>query len=292
MTFRTNYDIEDGWDYAYVDAKVGGAWKHLPTSVSTTESPNGQNFGNGITGSSDGWQTATAPLPVGTQAIRFRYWTDGAAGGEGFAADSVQIGDDTEDMTDVSDWTLDGFRQLTNGNYTETIHHYYLAESRSQFLGDRALCGAYQFTTSTWVEKHCYAHGVLLWYRNEASPDNNTGDHLGEGQILPIDMHPKPLITPDGAHYWSGRWQSWDAPLTVDRQSITLTQAGVGSKTYTAQPVRTFHDTSPTAYWDPRDAENSVKTAGSGVKLDITGASRDRTTYTVKLSSDHRGGRH
>jgi immune inhibitor A len=287
MSFRTDYDIEQGWDYAYLDAKVGETWKHVHTTVSSTADPNGQNFGEGITGTSDGWTTVDAVLPKDTTAYRFRYWTDGAAGGKGLAVDSVQIGGETEDMTDVSGWALTGFRQIAGGKYTETIHHYYLAESRSPVLSDKALCGAYMFTTATWVEKHCYAHGVLIWYRNEASPDNNLGEHPGESQIMPVDMHPAPLVAPDGKHLWRGRWQAWDAPLSVDRQQITLNDPKLGgAKTYTAEPVTTFDDSSPTAYWDPHDPTSSVKTAGSGVRLHILNASKDRTTYTVRLSSD------
>jgi immune inhibitor A len=71
----------------------------------------------------------------------------------------------------------------------------------------------------------------------------------------------------------------------MDRQQITLTQAGVGSKTYTAKPVTTFSDSSPTAYWDSRIPWSSIKTAGSGVRLQLIGQSKDRTSYTVRLSS-------
>ena len=286
MSFRSNYDIEQDWDYAYVDAKVNGTWQHLQTSVSSPDSPNGQNFGNGITGNSGGWKDVTATMPAGATAYRFRYWTDGATEGNGFAADSVKIGDQTEDFTDASDWDLSGFRQLTDGRFTETIHHYYLAESRSPTLDDRALCGAYMWTTDTWVEKHCYAHGVLIWYRNEASPNNHTGEHPGESEIMPVDMHPAPMITPDGQYYWQGRWQTWDSPLSMDRQQITLNDPTVGgSKTYTAKPVTTFFDSSPTAYWDANNPESSIKTAGSGVRLQLLRQSKDRTSYTVRLSS-------
>jgi immune inhibitor A len=288
VSFRADYDIEKDWDYAYLDAKVGDSWKHVATNVSSAVSPNGQNFGNGITGASNGWTTVTGTLPANTSAYRFRYWTDGATQGKGFAADSVTVGSTTEDMTDVSDWTLKGFRQVADGKYTETLHHYYLAESRSRTLGDRALCGAYLFTTDTWVEKRCYAQGVLIWYRNEGSPDNHTYEHPGENEIMPVDMHPAPMVKPDGKTAWSGRWQTWDSPLSVDRQKITLTQAGVGSKTYTAEPVTTFDDSSTTAYYDARTPYYSVKTAGSGVRLAIVDASKDRSRYTVKLSSSKR----
>ena len=79
ISFRANWDIETDWDYAYLDALVGGVWQHVQTSASTTTNPNGQNFGFGITGVSGGWTTVTATLPAGTTAYRFRYWTDGAS---------------------------------------------------------------------------------------------------------------------------------------------------------------------------------------------------------------------
>ena len=59
----------------------------------------------------------------------------------------------------------------------------------------------------------------------------------------------------------------------------------MGSKTYTAEPVTTFWDSSPTAYYNTQIPANSVKTAGSGVRLQIVGASKDRTSYTVRLDS-------
>jgi len=285
VSMRANWDIEPDWDYAYLDAQVGGVWKHVATSASTTTSPNGQNFGQGITGTSEGWKTVTGTLPAGTTAYRLRYWTDGAATYPGIAVGTVTFGSTTDDMSDLSKFELKGFRKVSGGSYTETYHHWYLAESRSPVLQDRSLCGAYQFTTATWVEKHCYAKGLLLWYRNEGVADNNTVEHLGQGEILPIDSHPARMLTPDGTKVWSSRWQSWDAPFSVDKQQITLVQAGVGSKTYTAEPVTTFWDSSPTAYYNPQIPANSVKTAGSGVRLQILDASKDRTSYTVKLDS-------
>jgi immune inhibitor A len=48
--------------------------------------------------------------------------------------------------------------------------------------------------------------------------------------------------------------------------------------------VTTFVDSSTTAYYNTALPYSSVKTAGSGVKLEIVGASADRTVYRVKLS--------
>jgi immune inhibitor A len=283
VTVRADYDIEEGWDYAYLDAKVGDSWKHIDTSVSSHESPNGQNFGNGITGTSKGWTTITGTFPAGTTAYRLRYWTDGAAGGEGLAVGDVQFGSTTDTMSDTSKFQLGDWRKVTGGSFTDTYHHWYLAENRSPVLQDRSLCGAYQFTTSTWVEKHCYAKGIVVWYRNEGVRDNNTYFHPGAGEILPVDSHPDRMITPDNAHVWSGRWQAWDAPFSLDRQQITLIQNGVGSKTYTSEPVTTFWDSSPTAYYRDNLRYNSVKTAGSGVRLRVLDANADRSVYTVQV---------
>jgi hypothetical protein len=57
----------------------------------------------------------------------------------------------------------------------------------------------------------------------------------------------------------------------------------VGSKTYTAEPVTTFWDSSPTAYYRDNLKYNSVKTAGSGVRLRVLDANEDRSVYTVQV---------
>jgi immune inhibitor A len=290
ISFRAVWNIEVDWDYAYLETTSDGTtWKSVQTSASTTTSPNGQNFGFGITGASNGWTTVTATLPAGTTAYRFRYWTDGATVGDGIAVDSVAVaGQPVDHTTSTAGWTLAGFRQLTGGQYTASYFRYYLAESRSYIRADKSLCGAYNFLTGNLLEKQCYARGLLIWFRNSAYPDNDTAAHPGAGQILPIDMRPQTMVMPDGKTAWRTRWQAWDAPLTVDTQSVTLSQVAKSGKvtrqTYTAQPQTTFVDSSTTAYYNAALPYSSVKTAGSGVKLQIVGASADRTVYRVRLS--------
>ena len=55
------------------------------------------------------------------------------------------------------------------------------------------------------------------------------------------------------------------------------------SQTYTAAPVASFHDASPTTYYNALIPYNSVKTAGSGLKIDIIGVSDDRGSYEVHV---------
>jgi len=229
----------------------------------------------------------TATLPAGTTAYRFRYWTDAAVVNPGFAVDTITVGGVVDNATSTSGWTMAGFRQLTAGQFTENYFHYYLAESRSYVRNDTSLCGAYNFLSSTWLEKQCYADGLLISYRNSSVPDNNTSQHPGTGQILPIDAHPAANIRPDARTAWSSRWQTWDATFGVDPHSVLLTQVisrgRTLAQTYTAAPVRSFFDSSPTAYYNAALPYNSVKTVGSGLKIDITGVSADRGSYQVHV---------
>jgi immune inhibitor A len=287
IAFRANWDIETDWDYAYLDALVGGVWQHVQTSASRTTNPNGQNFGFGITGASGGWTTVTATLPAGATAYRFRYWTDGAVVRPGFAVDTISVGGIVDNATNAAAWTLNGFRQLTAGQSTDRFIHYYLAESRSYIRNDTSLCGAYNFLTGSWLEKQCYADGVLISYRNASIPDNNTSEHPGFGQILPIDAHPAARVRPDGRYLWNARWQTWDATFGLDANQVTLSQIANNGRTlqqtYTAPAVPSFFDSSTTAYYDPTVPWNSVKTAGSGLRIDIVGVSADRASYRLRV---------
>jgi immune inhibitor A len=288
ISFRANWDIETDWDYAYLRALVNGTWVNVPTSASTTTSPNGQNFGYGITGASGGWATVTGTLPAGATAYGFRYWTDGATVRPGFAVDSVSVLGSTDDMTSTAAWTLNGFVQLTNGSFSKSYFHYYLAESRSYYLGDRSLCGAYNFIVGNLLEKQCYADGLLLNYRNSGFTDNDVAQHPGAGLVLPIDSHPAAMIMPDGKTPWRSRWQTWDSTFGLSPHSVTLTQyVSKGrqlKQTYTSAPVSSFYDDpSTTRYYDATIPWDSVKTAGSGLRLDITGVSSDKTAYRVHL---------
>src|SRR5439155_128256 len=52
LTYSTWFDIEDGFDYAYVEASADGGktWTTLRTGASTDKDSNGTNLGNGVTG--------------------------------------------------------------------------------------------------------------------------------------------------------------------------------------------------------------------------------------------------
>lgn len=92
---------------------------------------------------------------------------------------------------------------------------------------------------------------------------------------------------PDGRTYWRNRWQTWDATFGLSSHTVTLSQkrgAKIVKASYVANAIPSFFDSSPTAYWDARIPTNSVKTAGSGLRIDILGVSEDKTTYRVHIS--------
>jgi immune inhibitor A len=67
LTAKVRYQIEQDWDCAYVGSVQDGAFTPLPTNLSTTADPNGQNSGSGTTGSTDGaWVDLTADLSTDT----------------------------------------------------------------------------------------------------------------------------------------------------------------------------------------------------------------------------------
>lgn len=101
MKFWAWYDLEDGYDYAYVMvSKDGGlTWKTLPATGTTEANPNGNNLGIGFTGKSGpGGQAAwtqqsvdLSPYTGDVVLVRFEQVTDDAYNAPGFAVDDISI---------------------------------------------------------------------------------------------------------------------------------------------------------------------------------------------------------
>lgn len=221
-----NYDIELDWDYAYLVASTdeGDTWTSIETNLSTSTDPNGQNFGHGITGVSDGWVELTADLSAydgQTVLLGFRYWTDGASGGIGFMVDDINItGNPTYGAENDESWKLDGFK-VTSGAESQFFSHYYIAENRTYKGYDSTLkTGPYNFgfldneLLGNWVEHYAYQDGLLINYWDTSQSNNATKTHPGKGLVLPIDAHYNALERTDGA-IWRNRIQTYDSTFTT-----------------------------------------------------------------------------
>ena len=125
LHFFTWYDIEDMWDYAYIEISEdgGNTWQMQETDRTTTENPNGNAYGPGYTGKSNGatatWVEEEVDLTnyAGKKIlVRFEYVTDAAVTRPGLFIDSVSIPeiDYFQDFENgPGDWQSEGWL-LTN----------------------------------------------------------------------------------------------------------------------------------------------------------------------------------
>jgi len=124
LSYWTWYDIEEDWDYVYLEISLDGEnWEIIPTPSGTSEDPVGNSFGWGYTGlsGSDGtWIQEKVDLSAyaGEHVyIRFEYVTDGAVNGEGFLIDDItipEIGYTTDFEIDTGGWEAEGFVKIDN----------------------------------------------------------------------------------------------------------------------------------------------------------------------------------
>jgi len=286
LSAKVRYNIEEGYDYAYLE--VNGT--KVPTSLS-----NSSVVAEGIDGASSGWIGLTADLSSyagQTVILGFGYWTDGGVQGAnsstpaGISVDEITLGSTVDGAETDAGWTYEsnsdgvGFHATTG---TETFEYFnaYVAENR-QYLGYDANLdtGPYNFTTGTWAERFPYQDGMVVWYYDSSYSDNNVGDHPGEGQILPVDAHPN-------VEHWAngqiirGRIQAYDASFGVERtQAITLHGGGAATMIASKPANRVFDDTE--SYWvasDPGDALGhyqaswlSVNNPHTGTKIRVKSA--------------------
>lgn len=121
------YDIEEGWDYLYLEVSTDGGdtWQILETPSSTAEDLSGNSFGWAYTGYSGGgdeprWIQETVDLSefAGQEILlRFEYITDAAVNGDGLLLDdfSIEAIDYFENYeTDEGGWQAAGFVRLYN----------------------------------------------------------------------------------------------------------------------------------------------------------------------------------
>ena len=126
LRFKAWFDIEKGWDYAYVEvSEDGGAtWTVVSGSQASAENPLGQSYGPGYTGTSGGskdhrWVQESIDLtPYARKKIlvRFEYITDEAVNNNGLALDDVEVPELNflDDAEQDRGWDAHGFFRTDN----------------------------------------------------------------------------------------------------------------------------------------------------------------------------------
>jgi immune inhibitor A len=126
LSYWAWYDIENGWDYVYLEASTDSVnWQILTTPSGSSDNPHGNNYGRGYTGTSGGdsspsWIQETVDLSqfAGTNlTIRFEYITDSNVTGEGFLLDDIAIpaiGYKSDFESDAAGWQAAGWARIQN----------------------------------------------------------------------------------------------------------------------------------------------------------------------------------
>lgn len=296
---KVRYEIELDWDYAYLT--VNGT--PVATNLSSGTNPNGQNFGNGITGSSGGnWVDLTADLSAfagQTVDLGFRYWTDGAVAEAGFGVDNIAItGLATDDAETDLGWTYAGFTRTT-GTVNQSFFNAYFTEFRTYLGYDNSLkTGPYNFgfpdTTPNWVEHFPYQSGLLVWYYDTSFADNNVGDNCASGRCgglyLPVDAHPDLLLRPDNGKVWRPRVQSYDATFGLrPTDKVCLHTSSTVSQCYGPLPANPLFDDTQSYWVAPNPAIgnfgwSSVPLPGVGVTIRVNSISAQNSFMQVMVA--------
>ncbi|WP_232506209.1 immune inhibitor A domain-containing protein [Microlunatus flavus] len=294
LSFKTSWNIEGGYDYAYVQVDDGSGWKSLAGDITDPET------NNGITGLSKGYVPATFDLSAyagKTVQLRFRYLTDSGVQGQDtgrpsglFVDDVTVVAGATTVLADGAEsgddgWTRDGFSAI-GATSSRDYPQYYLASYRSYTSFDRYLrTGPYDLgygpSLPDKVDHFPYQDGLQVTFWDGRYTDNNVSVHPGNGQILTVDAHPDPVYRIDGAP-WRARVQLYDA--TFGRQkadSFTLHVNGQPSYVRGQAAVPTFDDTR--SYFRAATPKSGVRVAGAGVTMSVL--EQDDTSMRVAVGT-------
>jgi immune inhibitor A len=121
LSFRTWYDIEEDWDYVYVQVSEDDkTWQIIETPSGTDTDPSGNSYGWGYTGATGDWIEEKVDLSqyAGRKIfVRFQYVTDAAINGEGFMVDDISVdaaGYSSDLEADAGGWQAEGFVRVQN----------------------------------------------------------------------------------------------------------------------------------------------------------------------------------
>ncbi|GAA1526573.1 immune inhibitor A [Streptomyces albidochromogenes] len=288
---EANYD----WLYAEVSTDAGKTWNAVDGTADGKALPRDAADKPGLTGVGGAYKKLAFPLDAyaGKKIdLRFRYQTDGGAGGKGFAADAITVTADGKPVFtdnaegDDNGWTAKGFSRIGE-SFTKDYGQYYLAENRQYVSYDKTLkVGPYNFGFApdrpSWVEHYPYQNGLMIWLWDTSQKDNNTSAHPGKGLILPVDAHAKPLKWADGK-LLRNKIQSYDATFSKYRTDrFTLHSANVPLKLASQKGVPVFDDRKGT-YWYKENPTGGVDVPDTNTRIAIVSEPKNGSTITVKV---------
>ncbi|GAA0620014.1 immune inhibitor A [Streptomyces crystallinus] len=291
------WDIELDYDFLYAEASTdgGATWTALDGTADGKPISRDPSDKPALTDVSGAYKKLSYNLDAfaGKKIdLRFRYQTDGGAGGKGFTADAITVNADGAALfTDGAEggdngWTSKNFSRIGE-SFTNDYPQYYIAENRQFVSYDETLkVGPYNFgfakSRPSWVEHYAYTPGLLIWLWDLSQKDNNVSVHPGQGQILPIDAHAKPLKWADGT-LMRNKITPFDATFSFyPTNALTLHKADVATTVRPQAGVPLFDDHRGT-YWYKENPTGSVQVPDTNTRISIVQQPKDGSTITVKV---------
>jgi immune inhibitor A len=283
--FKAWYDIEQDWDNAYLYVVSSQGVDFVAGNLTTDSDPNGQNRGNALTGSSNGWVDAEFDLSayVGEEiTVVFLYETDGFVANAGLYVDDFSVETDqgiavmANADSEPEPLTLLGFSKDKGVSYSD---HYYLLEWRTHTGTDTGL--AHINVAGKLME---FEEGLLVWYVDNGFSENWTGIHPGDGflGVVDADRHTNTWSDHSVA---STRYQIHDATFGLDmadKLNLDLkADYGISLKDNFTKRRPVFDDSVSFISSDIPDAGRNVP--NYGLKVRVTSQSADKTVGQVLI---------
>lgn len=292
LTFKTWYDIENGWDFASIQVKAEdeSKWTYLEGNIASPwhDPESVISVPQGITGTSDGWVDGIFDLTAfaGKKVeLKFEYETDPGYFAPGFYVDNIKVIDganvifnddaETEGKIDLRGFVRhDGLKHFAN---------YYLIEWRDHSGVDMGLKHINCFGTDV-----SYDPGMVVWYVNDYYKDNFGAVHPGYGFLSVVDADQNNIrwtFKDKSQIMTSNKYQMHDAAFSCQLGSKFSVNAEEYGRTATDK-YRRIHR----SFKDTTDYSNQeIPTLGTilpelGINIDIFGQKLNNSGATIKIS--------
>ncbi|MFJ8074685.1 immune inhibitor A domain-containing protein [Streptomyces sp. NPDC096176] len=296
------WDIEADYDYLYTEVSTDGGANWTPVD--------GTADGKAITRDASDKPALTGPSGAHKKLVysldayagkkvdvRFRYQTDGGVAGKGFSADAITIKADGAPVFsdnaegEVEGWTAKGFNRIGE-SFTLEYEQYYIAENRQYVSYDKTLkVGPYNFGFKApkdgWVEHYPYQNGLMIWQWDTSQKDNNTSAHHGQGLILPVDAHAKPMKWADGT-LLRNKIQTFDSSFSTYRTDSFWLHNADKPQWIASQRGNPVFDDRKGVYWYAENPTGSVKVTDTNTKIAIVKEPRSGETITIKVGPSNK----
>lgn len=183
LKFMTKYQIDEYWDFAYVEVSTDGInYTSLPGNITTDENYSGRNRGYGITGNQFSWIQAEFDLSAYAGQIvdvRFSYSTDRFDYWEGMYIDDIYPIDSFATETVIASAIADTFYTFAGHSLGDYFYKVRAIDAQGQW-------SHYSQYQSTTVWERCLATGDLDLDGNPLS----IGDFVMMTRILTDSIPP------------------------------------------------------------------------------------------------------